>query len=156
VLLRLKEIIAESQWISVNLTRTLFRDRMKFEHFALNVPDATAMSLWYEEHLGLRVRKKMDTAPYMTFLVDDSGTVMLELYSNPKGETLEFSNLHPLAVHLALVSEDPSTDKSRLCAAGAVEISDDILADGSHLVMLRDPWGVCLQLCKRATPMLDF
>lgn len=128
---------------------------MKFEHFALNVPNASAMSSWYEEHLGLRVRKKMAEPPYMTFLADDSGTVMLELYSNPKGETLEFTKLHPLAVHLALVSEDPAVDKARLIRAGAEEISDDTLPDGSHLVMLRDPWGVCLQLCKRAVPMLD-
>ncbi|GAA0878909.1 hypothetical protein GCM10009119_18770 [Algoriphagus jejuensis] len=128
---------------------------MKFEHFALNVPNPKAMSHWYEEHLGLSVRKKMADAPHMTFLADDSGTVMLELYSNPKGETLDFAKLHPLAVHLALVSEDPVADKARLCAAGAVEISDDFLPDGSHLVMLRDPWGLCLQLCKRANPMLD-
>lgn len=113
------------------------------------------MSLWYEEHLGLKVKKKMADPPYMTFLADDSGSVMLELYSNPKGETLEFSKLHPLAVHLALISDDPAADKARLLKAGAAEISDDILPDGSHLVMLRDPWGVCLQLCKRAVPMLD-
>ncbi|MEN2281345.1 VOC family protein [Algoriphagus sp. SE2] len=127
---------------------------MKFEHFALNVPDVQATALWYEEHLGLTVKKKMVESPFMTFLADDSGTVMLELYSNPKGETLEFKKLHPLAVHLALVSEDPKADKIRLIAAGATEFSDDILEDGSHLVMLRDPWGICLQLCKRANPMI--
>lgn len=127
---------------------------MKFEHFAINVPDAKATSLWYEEHLGLTVKKKMEEAPNMIFLADDSGTVMLELYNNPKGETLEFEKLHPLAVHLALVSEDPTYDKKRLIAAGATEFSDDVLPDGSHLVMLRDPWGICLQLCKRAVPMI--
>lgn len=127
---------------------------MKFEHFAINVPNAQAVSLWYEEHLRLTVKKKMAEAPYMTFLADDSGTVMLEIYSNPKGETLEFETLHPLAVHLALVSEDPASDKARLIEAGATEFSDDILPDGSHLVMLRDPWGICLQLCKRAIPMI--
>ncbi|WP_268035769.1 VOC family protein [Algoriphagus sp. PAP.12] len=127
---------------------------MKFEHFAINVPDSQATSLWYEEHLGLTVKKKMVESPFMTFLADDSGTVMLEIYSNPKGETLDFVGLHPLAVHLALVSEDPSADKKRLIEAGATEFSDDILPDGSHLVMLRDPWGICLQLCKRAVPMI--
>lgn len=127
---------------------------MKFEHFAINVPDAKATALWYEEHLGLTVKKKMEEAPNMIFLADDSGTVMLELYNNPKGETLEFEKLHPLAVHIALVSQDPTVDKNRLIAAGATEFSDDILPDGSHLVMLRDPWGICLQLCKRATPMI--
>lgn len=96
----------------------------------------------------------MAEAPYMTFLADDSGTVMLGLYSNPLGQPLDFENLHPLAVHLALVSVDPIADKSRLVRAGATEVSDDVLPDGSHLVMLRDPWGICLQLCKRAVPMI--
>lgn len=128
---------------------------MKFEHFALNVPNPKAMSLWYEEHLGLKVKKKMADAPYMTFLADDSGTIMLEIYGNPKGETLEFASLHPLAVHLAFVSENPTVDKARLIAAGACEMSDDTLPDGSHLVMLRDPWGICIQLCKRVISMLD-
>ena len=127
---------------------------MKFEHFAINVPNANVVSLWYVEHLGLTVKKKMEESPHMIFMADDSGTVMLEIYNNPKGETLDFNNLHPLTVHLALVSEDPSADKKRLIAAGATEFSDDILPDGSHLVMLRDPWGICLQLCKRATPMI--
>lgn len=127
---------------------------MKFEHFAINVPDAKAVSLWYEEHLGLTVKKKMEESPNMTFLADDSGTVMLEIYNNPKGQTLEFEKFHPLAVHLALVSENPKADKERLMAAGAIEFSDEILPDGSHLVMLRDPWGICLQLCKRAVPMI--
>ncbi|WP_111671369.1 VOC family protein [Algoriphagus litoralis] len=127
---------------------------MKFEHFALNVPNASEMSLWYETHLGLAVVKKMTESPFMTFLADDSGTIMLEIYSNPKGETLDFNSYHPLAVHLAFVSKDPAKDKARLIEAGAIEISDDNLPDGSHLVMLRDPWGVCIQFCKRAVPML--
>ena len=127
---------------------------MKFEHFALNVPDAIATAIWYEDHLGLSVVKKMDEAPFMTFLADDSGTVMLEIYSNPKGETFDFPAFHPLAVHLALVSENPTEDSLRLIEAGATLFSDDILPDGSHLIMLRDPWGVSLQLCKRARPML--
>ena len=127
---------------------------MKFEHFALNVPYAQEMSLWYATHLGLEVVKKMTESPFMTFLADDSGTIMLEIYSNPNGETLDFNNIHPLAVHLAFVSEDPAKDKVRLIEAGASEMSDNILPDGSHLVMLRDPWGICLQFCKRAAPML--
>lgn len=127
---------------------------MKFEHFALNVPDAPAMSHWYEKHLGLTAVRKMEEPPYMTFLADDSGTVMLEIYTNPKGETLEFTAFHPLAVHLALVSENPEADKDRLLEAGAWLFSDDILPDGSHLIMLRDPWGVSIQLCKRTNSML--
>ena len=127
---------------------------MKFEHFAVNVDKPQAMSDWYEKNLGLKVVKKMNKSPYMTFLADDSGTIMLEIYNNPAAPVLDFKNLHPFMVHLAFVSEDPKVDKERLLQAGAEEISDEILEDGSHLVMLKDPWGLSLQLCKRAVPML--
>ncbi|KEO72651.1 VOC family protein [Anditalea andensis] len=127
---------------------------MKFEHFALNVTHPVAMGEWYEEHLKLKVVKKMEEAPFMTFLADESGDIMLEIYNNPKGHILPLADMHPLTVHLAFVSENPTSDKERLLAAGATEVSDELLKDGSRLVMLRDPWGISLQLCKRAMPML--
>jgi catechol 2,3-dioxygenase-like lactoylglutathione lyase family enzyme len=127
---------------------------MKFEHFAINVAHPVEMSEWYIKHLGLRAVKKGEEPPFMTFLADESGDIMLEIYNNPKGDILPFSEMHPLNVHLAFVSEDPGRDKERLLAAGASEVSDDQLPDGSRLVMLRDPWGFSVQLCKRATPML--
>ncbi|WP_114750420.1 VOC family protein [Pleomorphovibrio marinus] len=128
---------------------------MKIEHFALNVTHPQALSDWYEKHLGLRVVRKMAEPPYMTFLADDSGKVMVELYHNDKAPVLEFEKMNPLMVHLAFVSENPTADRDRLVANGAEEVSDDTLPDGSRLVMLRDPWGICIQLCKRATPMLS-
>jgi catechol 2,3-dioxygenase-like lactoylglutathione lyase family enzyme len=127
---------------------------MKFEHFAINVDKPQAMSDWYEKNLGLHVVKKVHQSPFMTFLADDSGTIMLELYHNPQAPVLEFKQLNPLMVHLAFVSGNPDKDKKRLTEAGAELISDEILEDGSHLVMLKDPWGLSIQLCKRAVPML--
>jgi predicted enzyme related to lactoylglutathione lyase len=127
---------------------------MKIEHFAINVEDPVAMSDWYEENMGLEVVKKSDEQPYMTFLADDSGRVMIEIYKNPVDEVPEYKKMNPLIVHIAYVSEDPAKDKDRLVKAGAKVESDEHLDDGSHLVMLRDPWGVCIQLCKRGTPML--
>jgi len=127
---------------------------MKFEHFAINVTHPVEMSLWYEKHMGLKAVKKGEESPFMTFLADESGDIMLEIYNNPKADILPFADMHPLMVHLAFVSEDPNKDKERLLSAGATEVSDDLLPDGSHLVMLRDPWGLAIQLCKRAVPML--
>ena len=90
----------------------------------------------------------------MTFLADDSKRVMIEIYKNPTDEVPDYRTMNPLILHLAFVSDDPSIDKERLLKAGASQVSDDRLDDGSHLVMLRDPWGLALQLCKRAMPML--
>ncbi|MHA6249329.1 VOC family protein [Pontibacter sp. CAU 1760] len=127
---------------------------MKLEHFALNVEDPLAMAAWYVAHLGLKVVRQMADAPYTTFLADDSGRIMVEVYRNPANEVPPYREMNPLLVHLAFVSRNPGEDKARLVQAGAREVSDQQLADGSHLVMLRDPWGLALQLCKRGTPML--
>lgn len=127
---------------------------MKIEHLALNVHHPQAVSDWYEKNLGLTVVKKMDKAPFMTFLADDSGKVMIELYQNSKAAVLDYANLNPLMLHLAFVSENPDDEKKRLVAAGAELISDDTLEDGTRLLMLRDPWGLAIQFCKRAKPML--
>ncbi|MFC6998911.1 VOC family protein [Rufibacter roseus] len=127
---------------------------MKLEHFALNVEDPIAMAAWYVEHLGMTVVRQMPEAPFTTFLADDSGRIMVEIYLNPADEVPDYRSMNPLLVHLAYVSENPTADKERLCAAGATLVSDAHLEDGSHLIMLRDPWGLALQLCKRGTPML--
>lgn len=127
---------------------------MKLEHFALNVEDPKGMAEWYVKHLGMLIVKQQDQAPFMTFLADDSGQVMIEIYRNPTDQVPRYRDMHPLIVHLAFVSAAPHEDKIRLEAAGATTVSDDVLEDGSHLVMMRDPWGLAIQLCKRATPML--
>lgn len=127
---------------------------MKLEHFALNVEEPLAMAEWYVAHLGLKVVKQLQEPPYMTFLADDSGRIMIEIYRNPADEVPLYRDMNPLLVHLAFVSEDPAQDKERLEKAGASVVSDQQYEDGSHLVMLRDPWGLALQLCKRGVPML--
>lgn len=127
---------------------------MKLEHFALNVEEPLAMAMWYVENLGLTVVKQVKEAPFMTFLSDDSGRIMIEIYKNPADEVPPYREMNPLLVHLAFVSEDPEKDKNRLQKAGATVVTDDHLEDGTHLVMMRDPWGLAVQLCKRGTPML--
>ncbi|WP_181307050.1 VOC family protein [Rufibacter sp. XAAS-G3-1] len=127
---------------------------MKLEHFALNVEDPVGMAAWYVAHLGLRIVRQMTEAPFTTFLADDSGKIMVEIYLNPAHQVPPYRTMDPLLVHLAFVAENPSEDQERLCAAGATLVTDQHLEDGSHLIMLRDPWGLALQLCKRGKPML--
>lgn len=127
---------------------------MKIEHFAINVSVPKKMADWYVDHLGLKIVKQQDEDPYTTFLADDSGRVMLEIYKNPPNKVPDYKNMDPLILHLAFVSDNPSDDKERLIKAGATLVSDDHLEDGSHIVMLRDPWELPVQLCKRAVSML--
>ena len=127
---------------------------MKIEHFALNVKDPVAVASWYKEHMGLETVRKMDTAPYTHFLGDKSGYIMIEIYNNPPENVPDYKNMEPLLLHIAFVSNDPEKDKTRLIAAGATFVEDVHLPDGSLLIMMRDPWGLAIQLCKRGKPMI--
>ncbi|MDB6018763.1 MAG: hypothetical protein JWR19_3252 [Pedosphaera sp.] len=127
---------------------------MKLEHIAINVADPRAMAAWYQKNMGLTLVRKTEAAPHTHFLADSSGTVMMEIYNNPPDEVPPYARMHPLQLHIAFVSADPEADKSTLLHAGATLVDELRLGDGSHLVMLRDPWGLALQLCRRATPML--
>ncbi len=125
---------------------------MTFEHFALNVAEPAAMTRWYGEHLGLRVVRDVGGATQTVFLGDDTGRVVVELYHNPAAPVPAYAATHPLCFHFALVSTDARADRQRLEQAGAQWVEDVTPPDGSVLIMMRDPWGVPIQLCQRARP----
>ncbi|MSU23301.1 MAG: VOC family protein [Opitutus sp.] len=125
---------------------------MKFEHFALNVPDARAHARWLVAQLGFTVARNFDVPPYMHFLADETGRLIVELYSSPAATIPDYQTQHPLVFHLALVSADTVADRARLEQAGATFFAEDTLPDGSRLLMMRDPWGLPLQFCQRAKP----
>ena len=127
---------------------------MKIEHVAFNVSDPIRMADWYVKHLGMEIVRKLDAMPHTHFLGDGSGAMLIELYHNPPDQVPAYASMDPLLLHLAFVSEDPERAKPKLQAAGATFVSEQRLDDGSHLVMLRDPWGLAIQLCKRGKPML--
>jgi len=127
---------------------------MKIEHFALNVDDPDAMAVWYVKNLGLKIAKQVTEPPYTHFLADSGGTVLLEIYNNPPDQVPAYGEMDPLLLHLAFVSADPDADRAALIDAGATFVEKVHTDDGSHLVMMRDPWGLALQLCKRGKPML--
>lgn len=126
---------------------------MKFEHLAINVPDAAAMAHWYVEQCGMQIIRELERPPFTHFLTDSSGRTVLELYSNPAAPMPDYATQHPLCLHIAFATDDIISVKERLIAAGATVYSDDHLDDGTHLMMLRDPWGVAFQLCRRSTPL---
>jgi catechol 2,3-dioxygenase-like lactoylglutathione lyase family enzyme len=125
---------------------------MKFEHYALNVPDVRPMARWYVEYLGFKVARQREDAPYTRFLADDTGRVIVELYTNPTAPITAFTTQHPLVFHFALVAMDARAECRRLEQAGAKLFLEEPQADGSMLIMMRDPWGVPIQLCQRAKP----
>jgi glyoxylase I family protein len=125
---------------------------MKFEHFAINVPDVRAQVKWWVQNLGLTVARSCEDAPYTHFLVDETGRVIVELYSNAAAAMPDYTKTHPLVFHVAFVSANTQADRARLEKAGATFFVEDKLPDGSSLLMMQDPWGVTLQFCQRAKP----
>jgi glyoxylase I family protein len=127
---------------------------MKIEHFAFNVSDPIAVADWYTKNLGMSVARKIDHGPRTHFLKDQSGQVMIEIYNNPPNEVPPYADMNPLLLHLAFVCPDPEAKRVELEKAGARFVEEVRIPDGSHLVMMRDPFGLAIQLCKRGVPML--
>lgn len=127
---------------------------MKFEHFALNVPEPRAQAQWYVQHLGFTIARSRSDAPFTHFLADETGRTVVELYANPKAPITDFTRAHPLCFHLAVVAPNAAAEQQRLLQAGATLFLEEPQPDGSLLIMLRDPWGVPLQLCQRTQPFV--
>lgn len=128
---------------------------MKIEHFAYQVADAAAVATWYETHFGFVTKRGADEPFSVRFLADESGDVMIEIYSNPAVKTPDYASLDPLILHMAFVCAEISETVERLIAAGATLLSGpEYLPSGDTLAMLRDPWGLAIQLCYRAEPMV--
>ena len=93
---------------------------MKLEHVALNVSDPHAIADWYVQNLGMSYAKQSTASPFVTFISDDSGKMMIELYNDPAaGSIPNYAEMNTLLLHVAFVSDDPRADQARLVAAGA-------------------------------------
>ena len=128
---------------------------MKVEHFALQVTHPVALADWYVNHLGLKLVRSGGEPSYGRFLADSAGSVLLEVYRNPKVPVPDYHRIDPLLLHLAFLSDDLAADRDRLVSAGARVVEDvTTTAAGDQLLMLRDPWGIGLQFVNRAKPMV--
>lgn len=127
---------------------------MNLEHIALNVADPVGMTAWYAEHFGMDMVRGMSEPPYTRFLADAGRNVVVEIYHHEHVEVPAYAEMDPLLLHLAFSTDDADSEIDRLTKAGARFIEDQCLPDGTRLVMLRDPWGLAVQLCQRATPLL--
>ena len=127
---------------------------MKIEHTAFNVEEPVLMARWYVEHLGLTVKRRIVDAPWAHFLADDSGTVMIEIYGNRDKPLPDYRTMDPAELHLAFVSKNVAADTVRLRTAGATIVADTHTLGDDTFAMIRDPWGLPLQLVQRGTAMI--
>jgi len=127
---------------------------LNLEHIACNVADPEAMAAWYVEHLGMRIARHAGGPAKIHFLADAAGRAVLEIYCNAADPIPDYAAMNPLRLHIAFAAPDPDAARAALLAAGATAVDDKTMPDGSRLLMLRDPWGLSLQLCTRPTPIL--
>jgi glyoxylase I family protein len=121
------------------------------EHTALNVPDVDGTGRWYCDALGMQVLRSGES---VRFLADSTGRLIFEFYTNTAELIPDYAQMHPATLHLAFYVSDVPAAIAKLAAAGATIVSDYELAEsGDEMAMLRDPWGIPLQLMKRAEAM---
>jgi predicted enzyme related to lactoylglutathione lyase len=128
---------------------------MKIEHFAYMVEDPGAVARWYCENLGFEIRRSNPERPWAHWLADSSGSTMIEIYNNARCTVPDYASQDPLLMHLAFVCDEVEKTLERLCRSGcSVETPPERTPAGDYLAMLRDPWGLSIQLCQRAQPMV--
>jgi catechol 2,3-dioxygenase-like lactoylglutathione lyase family enzyme len=128
---------------------------MRIEHIAFQVKDVAAVADWYGKHLGFRLARHAGGPGNTHFLADEAGRVVLELYSNPAAPQPDYASMHPLLLHVAFAVDDIAAAYQHLLAAGATSTSPlETAASGDQFAMLRDPFGLPVQLVRRKTPLL--
>ena len=123
---------------------------MKLEHVAINVPEPVQMAEWYKTHCGMRIVLSVEGSPFTRFIADASGTVAIELYRNEDAPIPDYFAQSHLVVHNAFTVENLDETRDRLTEAGASFVEEVNTPDGSRLIMLRDPWGIPLQIVNRS------
>lgn len=62
--------------------------------------------------------------------------------------------MDPLVLHIGLECSDVDGTRQKLLDAGASDAGGILVTPaGDRLAMLRDPWGMAIQLCCRKTPI---
>jgi glyoxylase I family protein len=146
-----------STWESEQNKTTQDDERIRLEHIALNVENPAGMAKWWCENLGMKIVRKGPPPINMYFITDAGGNMMLEIYHNPPDGVPDYRSMNPLMLHIAFMVDDVKGTCRKLVAAGATVASEAAVTDsGDELAMLRDPWGVPIQIVKRANPMLSF
>ena len=127
---------------------------MQIEHVALAVPDPAEGARWYADHAGCELVRASTVGTRAHFLLLPGGRVTLELFCSPDVPPPDYRNVDPFHGHLAFRTDDIEGTHSRLVAAGASAEGEIVTTpEGDRYAMLRDPWGVPLQLVVRAQPL---
>jgi uncharacterized glyoxalase superfamily protein PhnB len=128
---------------------------MRLEHLALMMEDPIAAVKWYVENLGFTILKEMDSSPYHHFIIDSSKCMIIEIFLIPDKKIINYKAVDPAIMHLGFNVQNIKETYKRMIGKGATivnELSNN--ENGDSVAMLRDPWGVPIQLIKRKKSLL--
>jgi glyoxylase I family protein len=122
---------------------------MYVEHMGICVGHPFEMADWYVRNFDFEILKKSGTKDDgVVFIGDGKGNTVLELYNAPGTGKINFSSLTPLQFHIAIEVESPYEKSLELEKAGA-KIEGKPVSDNDWKYMVRDPWGLTLQILNR-------
>ncbi len=133
------------------------KNRIRFEHVAINVNDPINMANWYCENLGMKLIREGPAPANARFISDPDQNMMLEIYKNPPDDIPDYQNMNPLVLHICFMVDNVNDICEKLVSTGATIVEQArVFENGDEIAMLRDPWGIPIQFIKRASPMLSF
>jgi len=140
-----------------NKSNQSYNQAARIEHLGFNVSDPNAVAEWYVQNLGMKIIRKDNNSPFVTFIADKGKHVIMEFYNKDKFPKIDFNKINYMSFHFAFMVDSIEVSKSKLISNGA-KVMEDIsaLPSGDKVLMMRDPWGMPLQLVKRVNPMLKF
>ncbi len=128
---------------------------MNIEHIGINIKDPQSAARWYVDNLGWKIIRQGGPPAHGRFLADSAGRGIMEVYCNTKAAIPDYFAMDPVVLHVAVASGDVRADRQRLVDAGATPEGEiAVTPDGDQIAMVRDPWGLPLQLVKRAKPLV--
>lgn len=123
---------------------------MKIEHLALIMEDPVKAAKWYCDNLGFSIIKSMDQSPFAHFIADSSKNMLLEIFLLPEKEVPDYRKVDPAIMHLGFSVDNIEEKYQQLVSNGAIVVDEiSVSQKGDKIAMLRDPWGIPIQLIKR-------
>ena len=126
----------------------LAQDNIKFQYWALNVPDKAAAAQWYKNTLGFNIINEGND----TYVSDAGNNFRIKFFSDPTQKN-NYKDLSFDACHIALESDSMRYWSQKILKAGGTYNTQPRLnAIGDAVIDMRDPNGVMIQLIYRVRP----
>ncbi len=123
---------------------------MNVEHIGLCIDHPISVAEWWVAHLGFKFLRKLGTDDHGAAFIADPHGVVIEFGKLEEVPSLDLSRLQSIQLHFAMECNDPVQEAERLVKEGATSVGESPRnAYKNEKVIIRDPWGNCIQLINR-------